>query len=651
MQLTFKTPHLSIVDFSDVTLPAFTLITGVNGVGKTHLLKAIQEGKILADIAPEFKRQARFFDWMTLVPQDRGIYDGHGALQARNQLSTKFDEQFDKYKQQLIQTALNVGLPRELLQNPTKLAQLNREELSKYIAEKELDQAMQQIETARNAVSTNIKNSLRRNQQEVQDLDVLAQRKGCSVAALQRIDFFEELPTNWGRTDVFQQSFAQLFVTYRDLLIENDLKLIAQQKGDHSVSPLSPEEFEANYNIPPWNFVNQTLSAAGLGFQIDHPELYRPIPYQAKLTKTASGAQVKFSDLSSGEKVLMSFALCLYYAEDQRQVAQYPTLLLLDEIDAPLHPSMTRTLIKTITETLVGRFNINVIMTTHSPTTVAIAPDDSIYVMRPDLPGLHKETKNRAINVLTEGIPTLSVSFDDRRQVFVESESDAKVYDTVYRALLHKNYLNTERSLVFIPVGKRSEGGDTNTGCAQVRSIVKSLADAGNTSVFGLVDWDGEKNPSDRVHVLAHEVRNGIENCIFDPLLIAIQVARDAHAKKEKVGLQKKETYTDIQDFSYDRLQSLVDAVCLSLDIQCTDKMPQRYVGGLELQIPRQYLEKDDHELEKKLLALIQEFKQFNRHAGDLLRHVASTTMTEMHQFIPDVFLTAFNDLLDAELL
>jgi len=154
-----------------------------------------------------------------------------------------------------------------------------------------------------------------------------------------------------------------------------------------------------------------------------------------------------FADLSSGEKVLMSLALCLYYTEDTRQITNYPKLLLLDEIDAPLHPSMCRLYLDVLIRTVVETHKICVIATTHSPSTVAIAPEESIYVIEPNKVGLHKTTKARALSILTDGVPTLSISFDGRRQVFVESPNDAKIFDTIMQ--IFKGRIQSERSLEF----------------------------------------------------------------------------------------------------------------------------------------------------------------------------------------------------------
>ncbi|MFR0675851.1 hypothetical protein ACLUUI_19270 [Enterobacterales bacterium AW_CKDN230030176-1A_HGKHYDSX7] len=46
MQLEFREQYLSISAFDDIDLPKLTVITGINGSGKSHFLTALEEGKI-----------------------------------------------------------------------------------------------------------------------------------------------------------------------------------------------------------------------------------------------------------------------------------------------------------------------------------------------------------------------------------------------------------------------------------------------------------------------------------------------------------------------------------------------------------------------------------------------------------------------------
>lgn len=52
MQLSFRTKYLSIDGFPTTELPTFTVVIGINGAGKTHLLRAIKTGAIQNSLTP-----------------------------------------------------------------------------------------------------------------------------------------------------------------------------------------------------------------------------------------------------------------------------------------------------------------------------------------------------------------------------------------------------------------------------------------------------------------------------------------------------------------------------------------------------------------------------------------------------------------------
>jgi len=59
-------------------LPDFTLVTGKNGSGKSHLLQAINTAAIKTDCAinqtQNNQSEIRLFDWTNLIPNDTGLF-------------------------------------------------------------------------------------------------------------------------------------------------------------------------------------------------------------------------------------------------------------------------------------------------------------------------------------------------------------------------------------------------------------------------------------------------------------------------------------------------------------------------------------------------------------------------------------------------
>src|SRR4051794_30708123 len=86
MKLTFRRRHRSIRELPMADLPSFTLVTGVNGAGKTHLLQGIQAGAIAVDVAPDHVNDVRYFDWSTLMPSDTAQMSTLQLYQERDQI-------------------------------------------------------------------------------------------------------------------------------------------------------------------------------------------------------------------------------------------------------------------------------------------------------------------------------------------------------------------------------------------------------------------------------------------------------------------------------------------------------------------------------------------------------------------------------------
>ena len=131
-------------------------------------------------------------------------------------------------------------------------------------------------------------------------------------------------------------------------------------------------------------------------------------PYQPILLNQ-NGMRIKIEDLSSGEQTLLGIATFIF---DQQQKHNSNFILLLDEVDTNLHPSMVQKLLNLIQNIFIKEYNLKVFLVTHSPTTIALAPDNAgIFVMhRPneaDKQRIAEVSKSEALGVLTEGYATL----------------------------------------------------------------------------------------------------------------------------------------------------------------------------------------------------------------------------------------------------
>ncbi len=129
MNLSFTSPHLSIQSLPAVDVPSFTLITGVNGAGKTHLLQAIAAGHVRADVAPNKEEDIRIFDWTTLVPNDTGEFQAAAVYNERDQILGWGREQRQAQRQAIQEWASNHNLIGKGRGATSSLLRLTREEL------------------------------------------------------------------------------------------------------------------------------------------------------------------------------------------------------------------------------------------------------------------------------------------------------------------------------------------------------------------------------------------------------------------------------------------------------------------------------------------------------------------------------------------
>jgi ABC-type Mn2+/Zn2+ transport system ATPase subunit len=185
----------------------------------------------------------------------------------------------------------------------------------------------------------------------------------------------------------------------------------------------SPEEIEQELGVAPWTTINNLLESAEFPYEVTKPRGYIG-DFNFQLTSREDPTLViEFNDLSSGEKILISLGIWMF---NSGQAKRLPKLLLLDEPDAHLHPSVVKDFIKVIERTLVNKHGVKVIITTHSPTTVSFSPEYSLYEMSKVEPQIRPlESKEYGINLLTEGLVVVK---SNNKYVLVEDHDDAEMH-------------------------------------------------------------------------------------------------------------------------------------------------------------------------------------------------------------------------------
>jgi hypothetical protein len=233
---------------------------------------------------------------------------------------------------------------------------------------------------------------------------------------------------------------------------------------------------------------------------------------------------------------------------------------------------------------------------------------------------------------LTVGLSTLSVKVENRRQVFVESETDEASYQDLYRLLRPR--IQSDVSLHFIASGPGGKG-DADA----VKRLVSELRSGGNDSVMGVVDRDRREGSPDGILFSAE--RYTVENFVLDPVIVGTFLLRERFMTPEAAGLPSGARYLDLSSTAAQTLATYV-STSLARSGDDTTQVTCVYCGGFSVQLPRWYLELPGHDLEERLL---QRFAELNRYRGRLKAEVINKAFNDFPDFIPEAILRLFSQL------
>ncbi|SFR72089.1 AAA domain-containing protein, putative AbiEii toxin, Type IV TA system [Microbacterium azadirachtae] len=448
-------------------------------------------------------------------------------------------------------------------------------------------------------------------------------------------DFGRYTPRELGHLDLFAVLVADVFHNYSYLQTMNSFRRWMSETQSQDAAWLSPDDFTTLYGPPPWITLNEVLADVELNYRYATPEpttteLVTAVP---RLIDEGSGFEVAPSNLSTGEKTLLTIALSAYSATSRRDGVALPTVVLLDEPDAALHPRMIASLLRLVQTQLVKELGVPVIMTSHSPTTVALAPEESLYIMRRSgEPRLVKASKDLSLKSLLVGVPTVSIVAENRRIVIVESPNDERIY--THAAAVLGTTVSTDRSLQFMAAGSVN----LPNGSAAVIDLVSRLRSNGNSQVWGLIDRD-YANSSPHPAVAFDASRHSIENLFLDPLALAILLVRDGEQRALAAAQQR---YTGLQ---FDSAQTLVDWVTKEIAVGGDDPDVEAaaYLGG-SVMVRKFWSELRGHDLHERILT---RFPSLRSHRNRLLDDVAQHVWADHPWCVPMPFIETLRRLAD----
>jgi hypothetical protein len=150
---------------------------------------------------------------------------------------------------------------------------------------------------------------------------------------------------------------------------------------------------------------------------------------------------------------------------------------------------------------------------------------------------------------------------------------------------------------------------------------------SGNSTTFGIVDWDLTNKPNRFVFVHGLNERYSIENFILDPIYLVCLLIdlNNAHGIMEKIGIDKTYNQYLLGLGSSERLQGVVKVFFSDFESKFStnkyesDLMTIEYYNGHKLQIPKWYLQMRGHDIFSKIKTVYPAIEGKYKTEGDLL--------------------------------
>lgn len=595
--------HLSVKNLKLVAIPRMCVITGLNGSGKSHLIQAISIG---ASNLPSYRA---YIDHRNAIQKERdaqvdlinerikiindhreaGNHTNEPYLDALRRDIENFQQNIDRFDRELLagheepvcvvtHDTLPAGQPFLFPLRTVLVDDAFQSLKSKGVASTSLTEA------AINELRENFGDEFGNRNIPFTSLPRLLQEKLEKRDSVSREEILNVIDSNPGLAVNVTSPLAGLEL----VMVKYRLRSFYYHEN-HGVNK---EEARTALGTPPWEALSQALAVAGFPYSVVSPDgLPLEQPFHIKF-EGPSGI-VDPHTLSSGEKTLAGIVCSLYSGNHGGAL---PDLLLLDEPDAHLHPSLCANVLNAINDVIVNQLGVRVILTTHSPSTVALAPEGSVYKLEKLTTGeqaLVPVDNWTATRLLTSGLISVGPNSNN---VFVEDKDDVTFYNTVLEILeLSPEQKFPAGMLGFHPANKDKHGKDKGDG--GWRKVVEWVKDLNSYTVWGIIDLDQGDEIPDAPDRLKRIQRYSIENYLIDPINWTVYLSRlnstavpssfvSFHGMESSFRIASSEEYQSVIDEVCDRVKAtmLADAIP-EADL---DSSPLRitYIQGQVVNIP-----------------------------------------------------------------
>ena len=452
MRIELRRPYNSIATLATADLPDFAVLIGRNGAGKTQLLDALRQGA--AEIPGTAVKGIEFYDMVSFRPPNT-----NPANRQANYLAQVTADAYlsSPSGQPPIEIAAGVfadfvsAIERDSGAQARRDVELNLRGDIRRLADFAVFAADDQVSTYKKTLYELVLAPINRTNTERQGRMSSNSFNGNQAALLSAaMKLTGKFPHELTRGDIIRashsdgdttsNSISEAFAAYK---VDQFIWAHKRIEKEHIRFDELITEYRST-NPPPWETLRAVLSemrvAAGddglFSFDFSDPddldrrvENYEQFSFRAEMTNRTTGARYELDSLSSGERILM--ALCLV-SFNQYLGRRRPKLLLLDELDAVLHPSMVAALVSTV-KTLFVSQGTKVLMTSHSPMTVAALDEADIFrvVRTGGHVDVSRTTKSEAISELSEGLATVDVglriaAYDEAKVTILTEGHNAK---------------------------------------------------------------------------------------------------------------------------------------------------------------------------------------------------------------------------------
>ena len=404
MSVTIKLlqPYLAIHELTCPELPDFAVLTGRNGAGKTQLLRALLQGPA---VVPGIRQdEIELYDMLSFQPTKNTPGDRNSNQLGRTTASDYIDgdqkpppiavaaEIFERFAGESERGGGKTqrdGFVHNLRERIRQTPDFDVFATTRTRGDISYEQSLHdrvwapliQRGKKRGANRQSRRDSFNGN--PVSLISLAMKRVGKLPHELTRDDIMHASHYEGG---VIANAISAVFASYKV-----DQYVWAHTQVETTAVPFRDlvAQYQRNYP-PPWDMLRGVMArmreAAGDGglfnFEFSDPADIRlditnfhGFSFTTGMTNRTTGACYEPTALSSGEQVLMALCLASF---NQHLGRRRPKLLLLDELDAVLHPSMLSALVEAL-KSLFVQHGSKILMTSHSPMTVAALKETEIF--------------------------------------------------------------------------------------------------------------------------------------------------------------------------------------------------------------------------------------------------------------------------------